>query len=72
MQGTDFYRVSLAVQVILRLRVLVIQNAEWEGPGLIGPGARAAGASLTTIPLFGKEQAETAASSGGHAKQHHS
>ncbi len=33
-------------------RILVVQNAEWEGPGLIGLGARAAGLSQNTVRLF--------------------
>jgi GMP synthase-like glutamine amidotransferase len=34
--------------------ILVIQNAEWEGPGLIGLYARAAGVKLVTAELFRK------------------
>jgi len=38
----------------LRPSVLVVQNAEWEGPGLIAMHARAVGEDLVTIKLFGK------------------
>jgi GMP synthase-like glutamine amidotransferase len=38
----------------LRPVVLVVQNAEWEGPGLIDSYARAAGVTLTVAELFGK------------------
>jgi GMP synthase (glutamine-hydrolysing) len=34
--------------------ILVIQNAEWEGPGLISLYARAAGVNLATAELFRK------------------
>jgi len=34
------------------LRILVVQNAEWESPGLIGLGARAAGVGLSTVRMF--------------------
>lgn len=34
--------------------ILAIQNAEWEGPGLIGVYARAAGVKLVTAELFRK------------------
>jgi|GEM_PF-3480436 len=34
--------------------ILLIQNAEWEGPGLIGLHARAAGVRLATVELFRK------------------
>ncbi len=36
----------------MRPSVLVIQNAEWEGPGLIGLYARAVGVDLVVIRLF--------------------
>lgn len=36
----------------LRPSILAVQNAEWEGPGLIGLHARAAGVSLVTTELF--------------------
>jgi len=36
----------------MRPEILVIQNAEWEGPGLIGLCARAAGVKLVTAELF--------------------
>jgi GMP synthase-like glutamine amidotransferase len=36
----------------LGIRILVIQNAEWEGPGLIGLYARAAGVDLASAKLF--------------------
>jgi GMP synthase-like glutamine amidotransferase len=38
----------------LGTRILVIQNAEWEGPGLIGSYARAAGVGITKAQLFFK------------------
>ncbi|MDA4135349.1 MAG: hypothetical protein OK441_07245 [Thaumarchaeota archaeon] len=38
----------------MRPSVLVIQNAPWEGPGLIGMHARAAGVDLATVRLFKK------------------
>jgi len=38
----------------MRPSVLVIQNAPWEGPGLIGLHARAAGVNLATVELFNK------------------
>jgi GMP synthase-like glutamine amidotransferase len=34
--------------------ILVVQNAEWEGPGLIAVHARAVGANLVTVELFKK------------------
>ena len=36
----------------MKPRLLVVQNAEWEGPGLIGLHARAAGVDLEVIELF--------------------
>ncbi len=36
----------------MRRSILVVQNAEWEGPGLIGLHARAAGVGLVTAELF--------------------
>jgi GMP synthase (glutamine-hydrolysing) len=36
----------------MRPAILVVQNAEWEGPGLIEVYARAAGLSLATAKLF--------------------
>jgi GMP synthase (glutamine-hydrolysing) len=36
----------------LRPSILVIQNAEWEGPGLVQVHAGAAGVGLTTVELF--------------------
>ncbi|HVB95449.1 MAG TPA: type 1 glutamine amidotransferase [Nitrososphaerales archaeon] len=36
----------------MRPSVLVVQNAEWEGPGLVDLHARAAGVSLVTAELF--------------------
>jgi len=38
----------------LRPSILVVQNAEWEGPGLIAKHARAVGERLVTVELFGK------------------
>jgi GMP synthase-like glutamine amidotransferase len=38
----------------LRPSILVVQNAEWEGPGLIATHARAIGANLVTVELFRK------------------
>ena len=38
----------------MRPIILVVQNAEWEGPGLIGLHARAAGVGLATVELFRK------------------
>jgi GMP synthase-like glutamine amidotransferase len=38
----------------LRPNVLVVQNAEWEGPGLIAVHARAVGANLVRAELFRK------------------
>jgi GMP synthase (glutamine-hydrolysing) len=38
----------------MRPSILVIQNAQWEGPGLIGLHARAAGVNLATAELFRK------------------
>jgi GMP synthase (glutamine-hydrolysing) len=38
----------------MRPSVLAIQNAPWEGPGLIGVHARAAGIDLATAKLFKK------------------
>ncbi len=40
----------------MRPSILVVQNAEWEGPGLIGVHARAAGVSLVTLELFRKSR----------------
>jgi GMP synthase (glutamine-hydrolysing) len=37
-----------------RPSILVIQNAEWESPGLIGTQARAAGVDLVVTELYGK------------------
>jgi GMP synthase-like glutamine amidotransferase len=36
----------------MRPAVLIVQNAEWEGPGLIKMHARAAGIPLVTVELF--------------------
>src|SRR6266850_3861041 len=36
----------------MRPTILVIQNAKWEGPGLVAVHARAVGASLATVQLF--------------------
>jgi GMP synthase (glutamine-hydrolysing) len=36
----------------LRPTILVIQNAEWEGPGLVEAHARAAGVGLSKVELF--------------------
>ena len=36
----------------MRPVILVVQNAEWEGPGLIDLHCRAAGVGLTTVELF--------------------
>jgi GMP synthase-like glutamine amidotransferase len=38
----------------MRPSILVIQNAQWEGPGLIGLHARSAGVNLVPAELFGK------------------
>jgi GMP synthase-like glutamine amidotransferase len=38
----------------MRPTILVVQNAEWEGPGLVDLHARAAGVSLVTAELFRK------------------
>jgi GMP synthase-like glutamine amidotransferase len=38
----------------MRPSILVIQNAQWEGPGLIAVHARAAGLNLVTAELFRK------------------
>ncbi len=45
---------SIASLIIVRMRpkVLVIQNAEWEGPGLVESYARAAGLELEVVELF--------------------
>ena len=40
----------------MRPNVLVIQNAAWEGPGLVATSARAVGVDLTTSKLFGKSR----------------
>jgi GMP synthase-like glutamine amidotransferase len=37
-----------------RPSILLIQNAEWEGPGLIGTQARAAGVNLVVRELYGR------------------
>jgi GMP synthase-like glutamine amidotransferase len=36
----------------MRPKLLVVQNAEWEGPGLVGLHARAAGVEMVTAELF--------------------
>ena len=38
----------------MRPKILVVQNAEWEAPGLIALHATAAGVSLVTVELFRK------------------
>lgn len=44
----------MSAKVKMRPVILVVQNAEWEGPGLIDLHARAAGVSLDTVELFRK------------------
>lgn len=36
----------------MRPNILVVQNAQWEGPGLVEVHARAAGVGLSTVELF--------------------
>jgi GMP synthase-like glutamine amidotransferase len=36
----------------LRSSILVVQNSQWEGPGLVQVHARAAGVGLSTVELF--------------------
>lgn len=38
----------------MRPRILVVQNAEWESPGLVALHSRAAGLKLSTVELFRK------------------
>lgn len=38
----------------MRPVVLVVKNADWEGPGLIADHARSAGLALMTVDLFGR------------------
>jgi len=44
----------------MRPRILVVQNAEWEGTGLIGLHARSAGVDLVSANLFGTPTHEQA------------
>ena len=44
----------------MRPSILVVQNAEWEGPGLIAVHARAVGAKLVVVELFRKGRAAQA------------
>jgi len=44
----------LSSKTKMRPVILVVQNAAWEGPGLIDLHARAAGVSLATVGLFRK------------------